>query len=206
MNIRCTPSHLHGEIDINANDSSNIFLLCAGALSEKGITLKGFKADGFSAEILDTLDYMGANISRDNDNITVSKGRLFGMSKRIKESELEFFVYCALGAVCEKGFIQLSGLRSIKKETVDLTVTAFSKLNIACSFDDDDELIIWGGNDITGGTADANGNVNLAFALTVISCEASNLLDIHNTGGFEKTVADYMNKFNSLGGKFETIK
>lgn len=206
MNIRCTPSHLHGEIDINANDSSIIFLLCAGALSEEGITLKGFKADGFAAEILDTLDYMGANVSRDNDNITVSKGRLFGMSKRIKESELEFFVYCALGAVCEKGFIQLSGLRSIKKETVDLTVTAFSKLNIACSFDDDDELIIWGGNDITGGTADANGNVNLVFALTVISCEASIPLDIYNTSGLEKTFADYMNKFNSLGGKMETIK
>lgn len=206
MNIRCTPSHLHGEIDINANDSSIVFLLCAGALSEEGVTLKGFKADGFAAEILDTLDYMGANIGRDNDNITVSKGRLFGMSKRIKESELEFFVYCALGAVCEKGFIQLSGLRSIKKETVDLTVTAFSKLNIACSFDDDDELIIWGGNDITGGTADANGNVNLVFALTVISCEASIPLDIYNTGGLEKTFADYMNKFNSLGGKMETIK
>lgn len=206
MNIRCTPSHLHGEIDINANDSSIIFLLCAGALSEEGITLKGFKADGFAAEVLDTLDYMGANVSRDNDNITVSKGRLFGMSKRIKESELEFFVYCALGAVCEKGFIQLSGLRSIKKETVDLTVTAFSKLNIACSFDDDDELIIWGGNDITGGTADANGNVNLVFALTVISCEASIPLDIYNTSGLEKTFADYMNKFNSLGGKMETIK
>lgn len=206
MNIRCTPSHLHGEIDINANDSSIIFLLCAGALSEEGITLKGFKADGFAAEVLDTLDYMGANVSRDNDNITVSKGRLFGMSKRIKESELEFFVYCALGAVCEKGFIQLSGLRSIKKETVDLTVTAFSKLNIACSFDDDDELIIWGGNDITGGTADANENIYLAFALTVISCEASIPLDIHNTGGLEKTFADYMNKFNSLGGKIETIK
>lgn len=206
MNIRCTPSHLHGEIDINANDSSIIFLLCAGALSEEGITLKGFKADGFAAEILDTLDYMGANVSRDNDNITVSKGRLFGMSKRIKESELEFFVYCALGAVCEKGFIQLSGLRSIKKETVDLTVTAFSKLNIACSFDDDDELIIWGGNDITGGTADANGNIYLALALTVISCEASIPLDIYNTSGLEKTFADYMNKFNSLGGKIETIK
>lgn len=206
MNIRCTPSHLHGEIDLNADDSSIIFLLCAGALSEDGVTLNGFKADGFSAEILDTLDYMGANVSRDNDNITVSKGRLFGMSKRIKESELEFFVYCALGAVCEKGFIQLSGLRSIKKETVDLTVTAFSKLNIACSFDDDDELIIWGGNDITGGTADANENIYLAFALTVISCEASIPLDIYNTGEIEKTFADYMNKFNSLGGKMETIK
>lgn len=206
MNIRCTPSHLYGEIDLNANDSSNIFLLCAGALSEKGITLKGFKADGFAAEVLDTLDYMGANVSRDNDNITVSKGRLFGMSKYIKESELEFFVYCALGAVCEKGFIQLSGLRSIKKKTVDLTVTAFSKLNIACSFDDDDELIIWGGNDITGGTADANGNIYLALALTVISCEASIPLDIYNTGGLEKIFPDYIKNFNSLGVKIETIK
>lgn len=205
MNIRCTPSRLYGEIDLNANDSSNIFLLCAGSLSEEGITLKGFQADGFAEKILDTLDYMGANVSR-NNNITVLKNRLFGMSKHIKESELEFFVYCALGAVCEKGFIQLSGLRSIKKETVDLAVKTLSKLNIACSFDDEDELIIWGGNDITGGTADVNGNIYLALALTVISCEASIPLDIHNTGGLEKTFPYYIKNFNLLNGKIETIK
>ena len=102
MNIRCTPSHLHGEIDINANDRSNIFLLCAGALSENGITLKGFKADGFSAEILDTLDYVGANVSINENSVTVSKNRLFGMSKRIKESELEFFVSVRLALSAKK--------------------------------------------------------------------------------------------------------
>ncbi len=206
MNIRCTPSHLHGEIDVNANDSSNIFLLCAGALSEQGVTLKEIKADGFAEKFPDTLHYMGANVSRDGDNITVSRNRLFGMSRRIKESEIDFFIYCALGAVCEKGFIQLSGLRSIKKETVDLAVKTFTKLNIACSFDDEDELVIWGGNDITGGTADANGNIYLTLAMTVISCEASIPLDIHNIGEFKKIFPYYIKNFNSLNGKIEAIK
>lgn len=206
MNLRCTPSHLHGEINLNANDSSNIFLLCAGALSEEGVTLKGFKADGFAAKVLDVLDYMGANVSRDNENITVSRNRLFGMSVNVNGNELEFFVYCALASVCEKGFIQLSGLKTIKSETVDLAVKTLTKLGVACSFDDEDELIIWGGNDITGGTADANGNIYSALALTVLSCEASIPIDIHNTGGLEKTFPDYIRSFNLLNGKIETIK
>lgn len=206
MNIRCTPSLLHGEISVNANDSSNIFLLCAGALSEEGVMLKKFKTDSFAEKLIDTLDYMGANVNRVNDSITVSKNRLFGMSKHIEGDELEFFVYCMLGSVCEKGFIQLSGLRSIQKKTVDLAVTALSKLNIACSFDDEDELVIWGGNDITGGSVDADGNVYLALALTVISCAASISVDIHGTGEIQNIFPNYINNFNVLGGKIETIK
>lgn len=206
MNIRCTPSLLHGEISVNANDSSNIFLLCAGALSEEGVMLKKIKTDGFAEKLIDTLGYLGANVNRDNNSVTVSKNRLFGMPKHIEGDELEFFVYCMLGSVCEKGFIQLSGLRSIQRKTVDLAVTALSKLNIACSFDDEDELVIWGGNDITGGSVDADGNVYLAIALTVISCAASIPVDIHGTGEIQNIFPDYINNFNALGGKIETIK
>lgn len=206
MNIRCTPSHLHGEISVNANDNSNIFLLCAGALSEQGVKLKGIETGGFAEKFSDTLEYMGANVNVNENSIAVSKNRLFGMAANVNGDEFEFFVYCALASVCEKGFIQLSGLKTIKNETVNLAVKTLSKLNIACSFDDEDELVIWGGNDITGGTADAENNAFLSLALTVISCEAGIPVDIHNTGEFEKSFPDYIKNFNSLGGKIETIK
>lgn len=206
MSIRCTPSHLHGEIELKSNDSSNIFLLCAGALSKDGITLKGFKADGFVSKIPETLEYMGANVSRNNDSITVSRNRLFGMPLNVNGNEIEFLIYCAVASVCEKGFTQITGLHTINREAVDLTVKTLTEMRVACSFDDEDELIIWGGNEIIGGTLDVNRNVYMALALTVISCEANICLDIRNTGGLEKIFPDYIKNFNLLNGKIEIIK
>lgn len=206
MVIRCTPSHLHGKIQVNTGDISNIFLLCAGALSKEGVTLSGLKTDGKAEKILNTLRYMGANVSIKDDSVTVSKNRLFGMSANINGDELMFAFFCALASVCEKGFTQITGLRTLKSETVNSVVKTLSKLRVACSFDDEDELIIWGGNEIIGGTADAEDNVYFALALTLLSCEASLPVDIHNTGNIESEFPDFIKNFNLLNGKIETIK
>lgn len=206
MNIRCMPSHLHGEIKVNTNDISNIFLLCAGALSKEGVTLSGMQIDSVIEKLLNTLKYMGANVSIKDSSVTVSKNRLFGMTANVNGSEPEFFVYCALASVCEKGFTQITGLRTLKSETVNSVVKTLSKLRVACSFDDEDELIIWGGNEIIGGTADAEGNSYFALALTLLSCEASLPVDIHNAGGIESEFPDFIKNFNLLNGKIETIK
>lgn len=206
MGIRCTPSHLHGKIQVNTDDISNIFLLCAGALSKECVTLSGIKTDGKTEKILNTLQYMGANVSIKDDSITVSRNRLFGMSANVNGDELMFAVFCALASVCEKGFTQITGLRTLKSETVNSAVKTLSKLRVACSFDDEDELIIWGGNEIIGGTADAEENVYFALALTVTSCEASLPVDIHNTGSIESEFPDFIKNFNLLNGKIETIK
>ncbi|MDE5994915.1 MAG: hypothetical protein K2G60_05320 [Oscillospiraceae bacterium] len=206
MVIRCTPSHLHGKIQVNTEDISNTFLLCAGALSKEGVTLSGLKTDGMTEKVLNTLQYMGANVSKDNENITVSRNRLFGMSANVNGDEMMFAVYCALASVCEKGFTQITGLRTLKSETVNLAVKTLSKLRVACSFDDEDELIIWGGNEIIGGTADAEGNSYFALALTLLSCEARLPVDIHNAGSIESEFPDFIKNFNLLNGKFETIK
>lgn len=206
MNIRCTPSHLHGEIKVNTNGISNIFLLCAGALSKEGITLSGLKTDDVLEKVLNTLRYMGANVSIKDNNVTVSKNRLFGMSAHVNGDEMMFFVFCALASVCEKGFTQITGLRTLKSETVNLAVKTLSKLRVACSFDDEDELIIWGGNEIIGGTADAEGNSCFALVLTLLSCEASIPVDIHNAGDLESEFPDFIKNFNSLNGKIDIIK
>lgn len=206
MNIRCTPSHLHGEIKVNTNGISNIFLLCAGALSKEGVTLSGLKTDDNTEKILNTLRYMGANVSKNESGVTVSKNRLFGMSANVSGDELMFFVFCALASVCDKGFTQITGLRTLKSETVDSAVKILSKLRIACSFDDEDELIIWGGNEIIGAVVDAKGNAYFALVLAIISCEAKLPVDIHNAGDFESEIPDFIRNFNSLYGKIEIIK
>lgn len=206
MNIRCTPSHLHGEIKVNKDDVSNIFLLCAGAFSKEGITLSGIKTDEHTEKILNTLRYMGANVSMNESGVTVSKNRLFGMSANVSGDELMFFALCALASVCDKGFTQITGLRTLKSETVDSAVKTLSKLRVACSFDDEDELIIWGGNEIIGAVADVKGNSFFALALALISCEASLPVDIHNAGNIESKFTDFIKNFNSLNGKIEIIK
>lgn len=206
MGIRCTPSHLHGETKVNKDDISNIFLLCAGALSKEGVTLSGLKTDGKTEKILNTLRYMGANVIMKDDSVTVSRNRLFGMSANVNGDELMFAFFCALASVCEKGFTQITGLRTLKSETVNSAVKTLSKLRVACSFDDEDELIIWGGNEIVGGTADAKDNAYFTLALALISCETSLPVDIHNAGNIESEFPDFIKNFNLLNGKIEIIK
>lgn len=206
MNIRCTPSDLHGKIDLKSNCRSILFLLCTGALSKEGVTLKNIDIDGLTGKILNLMDCMGANVSVRENSVAVSKNRLFGMITDVNGSELEFFIYCALAAVCEKGFTQITGLHTVNRNTVDLTVRTLTKMRVACSFDDNDELIIWGGNDITGGTADAENNEYLSLMLTVLSCGAAVPVDIHNAGDFERKFPHFIKNFNSLSGKIELIK
>lgn len=206
MNIRCTPSKLRGQIKVQANDKSNIFLLCAGALSDEGVTLLGLNVSEALESALNTLQYMGAKVQIKENAVTVSKNRLFGLMVNIGGDEFLFSLYCALAAVCDKGFTQLSGIRRLKKETASSYINALSAIRVACSFDDEDELIIWGGNEIIGGTVDAKNNPYLALALTLISCEAKLPVDIHNIGAFTGEFPDFIKNFNALGGKIDILK
>lgn len=206
MNIRCTPSKLHGQIKAQPNDKSNIFLLCSGALSSEGVTLSDINVSETFESLLNTLKYMGAKVEIKDNAVTVSENRLFGLMANVKDDEFLLSLYCVLAAVCDKGFTQLGGIRGLKNETVSSYINALSAIRVACSFDDEDELIIWGGNEIIGGTVDAVNDPYLALALTLISCEAKLPVDIHNIGAFTSEFPDFIKNFNALGGKIETLK
>lgn len=206
MNIRCTPSNLSGEINLSSNDFSNVILLCAGALSKDGVTLRNLSFDDVGKKISDTLQYMGADIKTGENFITVSENRLFGMMSYLRGENEFFSLYCALASVCDKGFTQLSGIKSLDQSLVSNVIENLSKIRVATAFDDEDELIIWGDNDIVGGTVDAKNNPYFALAFALISCRSRLPIDIHNIGDLQDRFPNFIENFNELGGKIEIIK
>lgn len=206
MNIRCNPSVLKGEITLKDKSFSNLILLCAGMLSEDGVTLKSFTLDEESKKLLDLIEYMGASVFVNENNVTVKKGRVFGMMTSVKENTQLFMLYCALASVCEKGFSLISGVRSIENSVVLNVVESLNKIHATNSFDDENELVIWGENEIIGGTVDAKGNCDFALAFALISSASALPIDILNVGDLLEKHPHFIESYNSLGGKIEVIK
>ncbi len=206
MNIRCTPSVLQGEKTLKDNNFSNLILLCCGALSQNGITLHNFSSSEKSQKLLDLISYMGANVTVNENSVTVSKNRIFGAMVNVKgESEI-FALYCALASICDKGFTLLTGVKTIDTYIVNSMIENLNKIRVASSFDDENEIVIWGENEIVGGTVDANCDPYLALAFTLISCKSNLPIDIHNIGNLTELFPNFIDEFNALGGKIEIIK
>lgn len=206
MNIRCTPSVLHGEKTLKDNNFSNLILLCAGALSEEGVTLHGFDFSEVNKKVLDLIEYMGANVTASEESVYVSKGRIFGAMVNVKgESDL-FALYCALASICEKGFTLISGVKTLEPSLYNATIENLTKIRVVNSFDDENELVIWGENEIVGGTVDAKDSMYLALAFALISCASHLPIDILNVGELQEKYPNFIDDFNALGGKIELIK
>ncbi|MCR4594040.1 MAG: hypothetical protein K5761_03175, partial [Clostridiales bacterium] len=80
-----------------------------------------------------------------------------------------------------------------------------TKIGIAVSEDDDDEVIVWADNILTGGSVDAHNDPNFAMALMIASCACSIPLDIYEISGLTESYPDFIDCFNSLGGKAEQL-
>lgn len=207
-NIRCTPATLSGEITAKDNNISYIYLLCAGALSEKGITVKGINADETGKRILDILRHMGAEVKTDDETISVRKNRLFGTIVNTGDMPDVFPLLSVMAGLCDKMFTQISGVRSVRKTDEDkvmLIAENLTKIGIAVSEDDDDEVIVWADNILTGGSVDAHNDPFFAMALMIASCACSIPLDIYEISGLTESYPDFIDCFNSLGGKAEQL-
>ena len=153
-NIRCTPATLSGEITAKDSNISYIYLLCAGVLSEKGITVKGIKVDKTGKRILDILRHMGAEVKMDDETVSVRKNRLFGTIVNIGDMPDVFALLSVMAGLCDKMFTQISGVRSVRstdEDKVMLIAENLTKIGIAVSEDDDDEVVVWADNSLTGG-------------------------------------------------------
>lgn len=206
MNIRCTPSILQGELTLKNNDFSNLILLCAGMMSQNGVTLHKFNLSETGKRIFDLIEYMGANVTVNETDVTVSKGRIFGTMVNVKGENDLFMLYCALASICEKGFTLISGVKSIDIGTTTNLIESLNKIRVTNSFDDENELVIWGENEVIGGTVDAKENVYFTLAFSLISCVSHLPIDIHNTGELQKVFPNFIDDFNALGGKIEILK
>ena len=202
------PTYLGGEIEAKSQSTSYIYLLCAGALSENGVSVKGFTPDAKASFVLDMLKHMGADVNITKECVSVKKNILFGGLFNIAHAPELFPLVCVMAGLGDKMFTQITGLRNVRKQNADkvMVITEnLAKVGIALSEDDDDEVIVWADNEIIGGSVDAHNDAHFVMALMILSGACNMALDIYEIDGLMEEYPDFIDAFNSLGGKAELL-
>ena len=93
-----------GEITVDGDWSNSSFFLCAGALSEKGVTVTGLNIASAQGDkkILEVLRDMGADVQISEDGITVRKNKLNGVTVDASDIPDAVPVISVVAAACEQ--------------------------------------------------------------------------------------------------------
>ena len=197
------------EITIEGDWSNSAFFLCAGALSNDGVTVTGLDIDSKQGDrkILDILKRMGASVEINDNEITVKKNKLMGTMVNGGDIPDLVPIVSVMGAMCDKGvthIINANRLRLKESDRIATTEALLSKVGAAVS-ETDDGLVIWGENDLIGGRVEGANDHRIVMSAAILSCLCSLPVDIFGTEAIEKSYPHFFEDFNSLGGKADVI-
>ncbi len=197
------------EITIEGDWSNSAFFLCAGAISNDGVTVSGLNANSAQGDkkILDILKRMGASVQINNDEITVKKNKLMGTMVNGGDIPDLVPIVSVMGAMCDKGvthIVNASRLRLKESDRIATTEALLSKVGAAVS-ETDDGLVIWGENELIGGRVEGANDHRIVMSAAILSCLCALPIDIVGAEAVEKSYPHFFEDFNSLGGKANVI-
>ena len=184
----CLPSSLSAEGDW----SNAAFFLCAGALSEEGIHVKGLNCHSHQGDraILRLLDAFGAEIRE-----VPEENRVFIRKKACRPLEIDASsipdlipVLSVLSCAAEGNTTIINAARLRMKESDRLTATAKLITALGGSAEEkDDSLIIHGSGVLRGGTADSFHDHRIAMSAAVAASICSDAVLVTNSECVEKS-------------------
>ena len=187
-----------GDVSVEGDWSSAAFLLCLGALSEKGITVTDLNPDtaqGDSA-IVRILETFGADCVRNGTAVTVRKNQLHAIKLDAAEIPDLIPAISVIAAVSEGTTViencgRLRLKESDRMETIRATIDS---LGGSCTLDGD-RIIINGRKTLTGGTVSSFGDHRIAMSAAVASVVCKNPVTIE---GAECSAKSYPAFFSEL--------
>ena len=160
-------------IRVEGDWSGAAFLLCMGALSEKGITVKGVDAASKQGDkrIIDVLRQFGADVNVSAsaaDGITVKKGTLQGIELDAAEIPDMVPAVCALAALSQ-GTTRITGASRLRlKESDRIRSTAEMIRSLGGNAEEtSDGIIIEGTGKLAGGSVNSYSDHRIAMAAAV---------------------------------------
>ncbi|MBP5632943.1 MAG: 3-phosphoshikimate 1-carboxyvinyltransferase [Clostridia bacterium] len=163
----CQQYSLSGVHFIEGDWSGAAFLLCAGGVSVRGVTVCGLRADSAQGDkkIIDVLRAFGALVELTGDCVTVRKNTLRGID--VDASEIPDLVpaIASLAAVSE-GTTRITGAARLRLKESDRIRSTASMLNSigADALEQPDGLVIEGKRALSGGNVDPFGDHRIAMA------------------------------------------
>ena len=164
---------LGGELSVEGDWSNAAFFLCMGALSEKGLLVRGLDPASPQGDraVLELLSRFGAELQIGEDGISVRKGSLRGIEIDAAPIPDLIPVLSVLASGAQGDTVIRNAGRLRLKESDRLKTTAELLQSLGGSVEElADGLVIHGSGSLTGGAAESFGDHRIAMSAAVAVC------------------------------------
>lgn len=186
--------------------SNAAFFMCIGALSDKGVTLTDMPLNSSQGdkEIIKILKRFGAKVCIDNNNITVKKDKLNGITVDAKSIPDLVPTICSLSCFAN-GTTKIINAARLRHKESDRIKTTYEMLKAlgADIKELEDGLIINGKSYLLGGTVDSFNDHRIAMSAAVASVLCKNDVTINGANCVEKSYPDFFRDFENLEVSYE---
>lgn len=190
-------------LSVEGDWSNAAFFLCAGALSEQGITVQGLNPDSKQGDraVLEILSRMGAEVTENGDAVTVKKRALRGAEIDAAEIPDLIPVLSVLAAYAEGETRIVNAARLRLKESDRLQSTAALLTALGADVcEQEDGLVLHGKEALSGGEVDAFGDHRIAMSAAVAASGCEKPVIIHGAESVSKSYPKFFEDFSTLSG------
>lgn len=191
-------------LTVEADWSNAAFFLCMGALSARGVAVRGLRARSSQGDraALELLARFGAGIDADASQILVYRRRLCGIEIDAAPIPDLIPVMGVLAALAEGETRIYNAARLRLKESDRLESTAALIRAVGGEVAVlRDGLVIRGRQKLPGGRADVYGDHRIAMAAAVAACGCTGAVEINDDACVAKSYPRFWTDFSSLEGE-----
>lgn len=196
------------EITVDGDWSNSSFFLCAGALSEEGVTVTDLDINSPQGDkaIIDVLRQMGAEIKINGTEITVKKNELKGITVDASDIPDAVPIISVVASACdgETRIINAQRLRIKESDRIKSVVAMLTSVGGEVQ-ETDDGMTIFGGADLIGGTVEGCNDHRIVMSAAVLSCLVKGNVTITDYKAVEKSYPHFFDDFVKMGGKADVI-
>lgn len=191
------------EITVQGDWSNASFFLCAGALSEKGVTITDLDINSPQGDkgILDVLKNMGADVEVKVTEITIKKNKLNGITVDASDIPDAVPIISVMATACtgDTKIINAQRLRIKESDRIKSVVEMINSVG-GNAEETDDGLIIHGGIPLKGGKVNGYNDHRIVMSASILSTICENNVTITDGNAVEKSYPDFWGCFNKTGG------
>ncbi len=192
--------------EVEGDWSNAAFWACLGAFSEKGIKCTGLSKNSVQGDsrIAEILKEFGADVSLDDNSITVKRGTLSGI--RLDASEIPDLVpvvsVVAAAASGETVIYNAKRLRMKESDRIESTVAMLKGLG-AEAYPTEDGLRIVGKPRLSGGCVDSFNDHRIVMSAAIASAICDNAVRIIGAEAARKSYGDFFDRLKELLAEIE---
>lgn len=191
-----------GKYSVEGDWSGAAFMLCAGALREKGVTVDSLCAKSTQGDkkIVELLRLFGASVQDDGGKISVSKGQMTGITIDARDIP-DLVPALSVVAAAAKGtteIINAGRLRMKESDRIKSTCAMLKGLGVTVK-EGLDSITITGGNAIKGGIIDGYGDHRIVMSAGIASLMSIEGVTVSDAEAAAKSYPDFWSDLEKIG-------